>query len=190
MVSLIERLFILTEENVASQIYFRFVIPLITILLGIIFGRLFGKLVKKVLHEIELNALLRKADITLDLERFLAHSVIYLTYFIALLIALNELGLFTQFVDVVLVAVLISLLVSLSLALVDSFPNLFGRFSLAYHKLFKEGDTIRVSGIAGRITAGVRKIGFFETCLETKSGDVLYIPHRVMVKAQVKRLKI
>ncbi|HIG96000.1 TPA: mechanosensitive ion channel [Candidatus Woesearchaeota archaeon] len=193
MVSLIEKLFILTEENFFSQVYFRIVVPLIIVLLGVIFGRLLGKLVKKILHEIELNAMLRRADITLDFERFFAHSVIYLVYFIALIMALNQLGLFTQFVDILLVAILIVILISLFLALFDSLPNLFGRLSLARRKLFKEGDTIAVSGMmgemTGRLIARVKKIGLFETRLETRAGDILFIPHRVLVKVQVKKLK-
>lgn len=189
MASLIEKLFILTEENFLSQVYFRIVVPLIIILLGVIFGRLLGKLVKKILHEIELNAMLRRADITLDFERFLAHSVIYLVYFIALIMALNQLGLFTQFVDILLAALLIVVLISLFLTLFDSLPNILGRLSLAHRRLFQEGDVISVSGITGRLTARVRKIGLFETRLETRSGDILFIPHRVLVKAQVKKLR-
>ncbi|HIH47321.1 TPA: mechanosensitive ion channel, partial [Candidatus Woesearchaeota archaeon] len=97
------------------------------------------------------------------------------------------------FVDILLVAILIVILISLFLALFDSLPNLFGRLSLARRKLFKKGDTIAVSGMmgemTGRLIARVKKIGLFETRLETRAGDILFIPHRVLVKVQVKKLK-
>lgn len=185
MASLIEKLFGYMQTLFAG-LYAKIVVSIIILLVGFILGRILGKLTNKVLHEIELNNILKRATkVNVGLEQILGHFVTYFIYFITIVMALSQLGIITTVLQMLSAAVIIIIIVSVLLGIKDFVPNMFAGFYIYRNKFIEVGEAIQVKGIVGE----VRDITLVETKLETKSGDVVYIPNSVITKTEVIKLK-
>ena len=151
----------------------------ITILLiGLILGRFFSKLVKKILKEVELNNIIKK-EFKLDwpVEQFLVSFIRYLVYFVALVIALNQIGLAKIILYVILGGVLLFIVVFMILAIKDFIPNVVSGFLIQHRKLLKKGDKIKVRDIEGKV------VDITLTEVQIKSGDeIIVVPNSVLSK--------
>lgn len=168
-------------DRLFAQLFTKFIVAVIILLIGFIIGRIVGRLIQKVLHEIELNKILKKAGIKLSLETVLSHFTTYFIYFIAIIWALNELGLTTTMLNMISAAALILIIISILLAIKDFMPNAIAGFFIYQKGLIKEGDRIKVDRLEGR----VKKISIIETEVETKKGDTIYIPNSTLTKKEV-----
>ena len=151
----------------------------ITILLiGLILGRFFSKLVKKILKEVELNNIIKK-EFKLDwpVEQFLVSFIRYLVYFVALVIALNQIGLAKIILYVILGGVLLFIVVFMILAIKDFIPNVVSGFLIQHRKLLKKGDKIKVRDIEGKV------VDITLTEIQIKSGnEIIVVPNSVLSK--------
>ncbi len=91
---------------------------------GIILGTILGKVVKRVLHEFEVNKVLKAQGMTLPLEEFLSEIVRYIVYLIGIVWALSEIGLVTRVVEIMLGVIFLLLAVFVILAFKDFIPNI------------------------------------------------------------------
>ena len=151
----------------------------ITILLiGLILGRFFSNLVKKILKEVELNNIIKK-EFKLDwpVEQFLVSFIRYLVYFVALVIALNQIGLAKIILYVILGGVLLFIVVFMILAIKDFIPNVVSGFLIQHRKLLKKGDKIKVKDIEGKV------VDITLTEIQIKSGnEIIVVPNSVLSK--------
>ena len=151
----------------------------ITILLiGLILGRFFSKLVKKILKEVELNNIIKK-EFKLDwpVEQFLVSFIRYSVYFVALVIALNQIGLAKIILYVILGGVLLFIVVFMILAIKDFIPNVISGFLIQHRKLLKKGDKIKVKDIEGKV------VDITLTEIQIKSGnEIIVVPNSVLSK--------
>ena len=83
--------------NIDSQnIVIRLITAIIILLIGFVIARILSNLTKKLLQELETNRILKEqAGVKIQVEEFIASLVKYLIYFIAVIMALNQLGLTT-----------------------------------------------------------------------------------------------
>lgn len=151
----------------------------ITILLiGLILGRFFSNLVKRILKEVELNNIIKK-EFKLDwpVEQFLVSFIRYLVYFVALVIALNQIGLASIVLYIILGIVLLFIIIFIILATKDFIPNVVSGFLIQHRKLLKKGDKIKVRDIEGKV------VNITLTEVQIKSGDeIIVIPNSVLSK--------
>lgn len=151
----------------------------ITILLiGLILGRFFSNLVKKILKEVELNNIIKK-EFKLDwpVEQFLVSFIRYLVYFVALVIALNQIGLASIILYMILGVILLFIIIFIILATKDFIPNVVSGFLIQHRKLLKKGDKIKVKDIQGEV------VNITLTEVQIKSGnEVIVIPNSVLSK--------
>jgi len=169
-------------NTLLPPIFTRSVVAIMILLLGFVLGRIIGKLTQKILHEIELNSIIKKATgIKVALEQVVAKVLTYFIYFIAIIWALNELGLTTTILTMISGAVLILILVSFLLIIKDFIPNAFAGFMIHRKRQLKPGDKIRTDGLQGKIT----RISLVETEIRTSKGDIIYIPNSLLTKKQI-----
>jgi len=156
----------------------------ITILLiGLILGRFFSNLVKKILKEVELNNIIKK-EFKLDwpVEQFLVSFIRYLVYFVALVIALNQIGLAKIILYVILGGVLLFIVVFMILAIKDFIPNVVSGFLIQHRKLLKKGDKIKVKDIEGKV------VDITLTEIQIKSGnEIIVVPNSVLSKEIIRK---
>ena len=185
---------LLTLEN--SYIYVRqmlsglltnMIVAIVILLVGFIIGKILGRLTQKILHEVEVNRILKKAtSVKVNLESIVAHFVTYFIYFIAIIMALNQLGLTTTILYIISIAIIALIVLSVFLGIKDFFPNMIAGFFIYSKRFVERGDVIEVKGITGK----VERISLVETTLKTKNGDLIYIPNSMFTKEQFKKVMV
>lgn len=157
----------------------RIVAAVVIVLIGLIVGRVIGKLVRKGLHELEIDEVLRKyAKINIPIEESIGRIVSYVLYFIAIIFALNQLGLSTFVLRVVLWTILVLVVAFIILAFKDFIPNLASGFLIHHKKKIKVGDEIKVLGVEGKVVL----MDLVESVVKTKKGEEIRLPNSLLNK--------
>ncbi|MBR9692249.1 mechanosensitive ion channel [Candidatus Woesearchaeota archaeon] len=168
-------------DIIFSQFFTKFIVAVIILLIGFVIARIVGKLVHKILHEIELNNILKKAGVKFELENPISHLTTYIVYFFTIISALNSLGLTTKIFDMLALAFLALIIISILLAIKDFVPNLISGFFIYKRGLIKVGDKIKIDNISGK----VKKITLIETEIETSAKDIIHIPNSTITKKEI-----
>ena len=164
----------------------KIVAAVVIVLIGLIVGRVIGKLVRKGLHELEIDSILNKyAKIRIPIEESFGRIVSYVIYFIAIILALNQLGLSTFILRVILWIILVLVVAFVILAFKDFIPNLAAGFFI-HHKLkLKKGNIIEVAGVKGKII----NMNLVETTIKTKNKEEVIVPNAMLNKNIVVKKK-
>jgi len=168
-------------NNIFSQLFSKFIVAVVILLIGFVMGRVVGKLVQKFLHEIEINRILKKSGANFDLEGVLSHLFTYFIYFITVIWALNTLGLTTTILNIISIAFMLLIIISIFLAVKDFVPNLISGFFIHSKNMIKPGDKIKVDNVNGT----VMKISLVETEIKTASGDIMHIPNSILTRKEI-----
>jgi len=185
MVEIIDQLFSVSN-SLFSGFVLKFILAITIILIGFVIGRLAGKLVTTVLHEFELDKIVKKATSTkFSAEGFIGNLASYAIYFFVFIMALNQLGLATPILYILAISVLLIVVISITLAVRDLIPNMFAGFTIHRKGFLDVGDTIKVKDMKGKIIS----INLVETRIETKSKDLISIPNVILTKNEVVKVK-
>jgi len=154
----------------------------VILLIGFGFGLLAKKLVKKVLKEIELNKIMAKVGFTYDLEKWISSIIPYLIYLVTIVFFLDQLGITSVVLYLVVGAILMLVILTFLVGLKDVMPNFVAWVLLQRKSKIREGSRVEVREIAGR----VEKVGYLETEIRTDSDDILYVPNSLFMKSKFK----
>jgi small-conductance mechanosensitive channel len=154
---------------------------LIILLIGFIAGKILGKLAQRGLHVLELNPVLKRAGVDFGLEEFLGHIVKYFVYFVAIILALGQLGVAVFVLYIVIGIVVVVLGIALLLSIKDFLPNFIAGASLIQKKLFRPGDVVFVGSVQGK----VKEVGLLATTLEHK-GDLIHVPNSMIIRQKIR----
>jgi len=164
-----------------SGVLYNLIIALIIILVGFIIGKLVARLIEKILHELELDNILSTAGFRMPIEHGIATFMAYLIYFIAIVMALNQVGLTTVALYIIVGGAVLLVIIATALGIKDFIPNLIAGFFIYRKNLFKVGQRLAVGKLEGK----VKKISIVETELETKKGDMIYVPNSLLIKSAI-----
>lgn len=170
----------------ASGFVNELVVAVIIILIGLIIGKVLEKLVGKLLHEFEIDSILKKtARIKFSVEKIVSRFIAFFVYFVAIVIALNQLGLTTTILHMISAAVLIVIVLSIILGIKDFIPNFLAGIKISREGMIKEGDKIKIKGMEGRVEA----VELTEIKLVTKQKDTIFIPNSTFLKEEFVKKK-
>ncbi|AJF62835.1 MAG: Small-conductance mechanosensitive channel [archaeon GW2011_AR20] len=169
-----------------SDFTLNLIAAIVILLVGLVIGRFLGNLTRKVLHELELDKLLREQTrFKIPLEQFLGSLVKFIVYFIAIIFALDQLGLQTAILNIILAIIIMIIVIFMILAIKDFIPNLMAGLFLHQKRNIKPGERIEVNNVEGEVI----NITLTETKLRTRSGEIVYIPNSVLTKNVVIKKK-
>ena len=172
---------VLGLENISTTTI-NLVAAVITLIIGLLLGRFLGNLTRKLVYELELNRILKeKANVKIPLGEYLSLLVKYITYTIAIILSLNQLGLKGIILNIILIILTILLIIFMILSLKDFVPNLMAGLTLTQKRNIKPGNIIELNNIEGEVI----NITLLETKLRTRNGDVVYIPNSILTKTMV-----
>lgn len=172
-------------KEVFSGFLTKIIVAVIILLIGFILGRIIGKLVQKLLHEMEVDKILKKAaHIKVSIEELLSHVSAYFIYFIAIIMALKQIGLATDVLNIVSWAIMIVIIISFFLGIKDFVPNFMAGFTIHRKGFIKKGDVIKIKNMQGRVI----DINLIETKIQTKNKDIIHIPNSILTKNEVVKL--
>ena len=158
----------LIKTVVEHEMFRKFCLALIVLVVGILAIRIVGKVLAKALEKSKLE----KAAHTLILS--LSKTALYI---LLGLITASTLG-----IDVTSIVALASVLtLALSLALQNMVSNIIGGFTILYTQPFHSGDYVEIAGQAGT----VQEINMTYTMLATPDNKVISIPNSAVVAAQI-----
>ncbi len=159
--------------------FFRLIAAISILLMGLVVGRFLGKLIERILNELELDEVLKKhLGIKIPLEHLIGNIVKFIVYTIAIFLALNQLGLTTRLLYIILIIIFVILIIFIVFALKDFIPNVVAGFLIYQRKIVEIGDVIKTDSIKGKVI----EISFIETRIKTKSNDIIVVPNVFLVK--------
>ena len=162
-------------DNLLSGVFTNIVIAVLILLIGFIIGRVVNSLLKKFLKDMKIDEILKKkAKIKISLENMINSSITLIIYLITIIMALNQLGITTLLLNIISISII--------LALKDFVPNMIAGIKINKKEIIKKGDKISFD----RIYAIVHEITLTETKLESKSGDIIFIPNALLLKKVIK----
>ncbi len=172
-----------TQANVfLNNTLAKLVAAIVILLLGLLFGRFLSKLLSKILKEINLNLFLKdELKVNFPAEEFISRVVMYIIYFTALILALNQIGLTTTVLYTILITILVIIVILTALAFKDFVPNITAGFYIHHREHLKKGDNISVDNVKGKIL----DINLIETRIKTKEGDEVLVPNSLLLRNKV-----
>ncbi|MBU1203711.1 MAG: mechanosensitive ion channel family protein [Nanoarchaeota archaeon] len=173
----------LNVYNLLSTTVLRIIVAVVILIFGLIFGGFFSKLTKKILNELEINKILSKeTSMKIPLEQTLSSIVKYVVYFIALMLALEELGLTTTIIYILFIIILVILVLLILLSFKDYLPNLVSGFVIHNKKKLRLGDYVSIAGTEGEIT----EITTTDVRIKTKTNEIMVVPNSMFFKKEFK----
>ena len=152
------------------------------LLIGFALGILAKKLVYRILKEVELNKIMSKVNVTYNLEQWISSIISYLIYLVTVVFFLNQLGITSIVLYLIVGGVLMLVILTLLVGLKDVIPNFVAWALLQRRRFFRVGRRVEVKEISGVI----EKIGLLETEIKTDKGDILYVPNTLFLKSKLK----
>lgn len=169
-----------------SGLFYKFIVAIILLLIGFILGKICGRLIYKFLHSFELNENFSKlAGVSIKIEEIAESFTTYFIYFVTIVIVLQQVGLVSTILHMIAAGVIILIILSTFLGIKDFIPNAMAGFFIQRKKEFRTGQRIKVKGMQGIIT----EINLLETKIETKGGDIIFIPNSVLSKTEVTHIR-
>lgn len=154
-------------------------LALVILFIGGIIGKVTEKMIRRILHELELNLLLRKIiGAKVLLEEAISLGIKWLVYIMTVIIALKQLGIEIIVLNILFAGIVLFCTIGLLLGLRDFIPNAVGGLLLYKKKTIKQGDIIRINDIEGKI----KEMTLVQTILETKNREMIYVPNAYLVK--------
>ena len=173
-------------DNVFNDVMVNILVALLIFFIGFIFGRLLGRIIKKVLRHMNTDYFMRNTlGIKLSVEDVLSVSTSYFVYMISFVMALNQLGLSTAILQMVIGGVIAIIVISVILSIKDFLPNMVAGLLIREKSFVAEGDVIRIKDIEGK----VEELGLVETVIVNRHGDKIFIPNIVFTKNEVTNYK-
>jgi len=156
---------------------------ILTFLAGFVIGKLVEKFVYKVLHEIELNKLIKdNFKIAFNAEHFISTVLAYSIYFLSLVASLEQIGLANIIMYMVSLTIVLLILISFFLTVRDFFPNFVAGMYLFKKENLEVGKYVEVGDIKGKLI----HVDLMQIKVQLKNEDVILIPNSSAVKSTIK----
>lgn len=169
-----------------AELFTRFMIAMLILLIGVIIGKFFGKISEKIVKELEVDKFLSKSTgKETHIAKIVGNLISYFIYFIFITIALNELGLVVTLLHIFIIALLVGIIIFLLFSARDLIPNFVAGLFIVKGKKLKVGDKIKLRGITGKVVS----VGLIETTIKTKYEDEVVIPNSTFSKEEFIILK-
>ncbi len=171
-----------------NSITLNLIAAIVILIVGLIIGRFISNLTRKILNELEFDRILKEqARIKLPTTELISSIIKYVIYVIAIVLALNQVGLRSFILNIILTIIIVLLIIFMVLSLKDFIPNLVAGLFLHQKRNIQPGDFLQVNNIEGEVLS----ITLFETRIKSKNNEIVYIPNSLLTKnIVVKKRKI
>ena len=164
----------------------RAIAAVVVLLISFLVARFLGNLTAKILSELNTNKILKESfGIRAPIEQIFSRRVYYIVLFIGIIVALNQLGLSTIILYIILLIIAIILVSFIILALKDFVPNVFASIWIHQKKIIEVGDYIEFKDVSGKVT----EINLTETRIETKDKETVLLPNSLLLREKIKKRK-
>jgi small conductance mechanosensitive channel len=164
-------------SKIFSGYFVRISTVFIVLLIGFILARFLGKVTKKIFVYLKINEVITKKGTKISTGFIVSTSIEYLVYLFSIIFALNELGLSTIVINIILlcIAVLsIILITTIAVLGINGFSaNILAGIYIYVTGRVKKGMHIEIAKHKGEVT----KIELLEIILKCSEDEHIYIPN-------------
>ena len=160
--------------------FYEIAVDVIILLVGFIIGILAKKFTYRIFKEMGLNRIMSKVGVTYDLEKGVSFVISSIIYVSSIVIFLGRLDIGSIVLYLIGGGLLALLILTSLVGLKDVIPNFVGWIYLQRKQAVQEGKILHIKEIAGR----VERVGYLETEIKTKEGDILYVPNSLFLKSK------
>lgn len=170
-----------------SELLIRILGAFLILILGLIMAQILSNIIRKIIRGTEVSkALEEQLKLKIPIENYISSFLKYIIYFITIIIVLNQIGIPTKILQIILVILIILVAIFIVLAFKDWLPNLISGFYIIRTQKIKKDDIIKIKGIKGRVI----QINLLETKIETNNNEVIFIPNSNLTKFEVIKEKV
>ncbi len=156
----------------------------LTIIMGLIIAQIISNITRKFLRGTEISKVLQKQlKIKLLVENYISSILKYLIYLITIILVLNQLGVPTKILQLILIIFIILITLFIILAFKDWLPNIISGLYILKSEKIKVNDIIRINGVKGRVL----QVNLIETKIETNNNEIVFIPNSNITKHELIR---
>lgn len=164
----------------------KMIISISILLIGIVIGRFLSKLTYRILVYIGLSKVLRNSiKLKLPIEEIIGYVIKYIIYFLALVLALSQIGIGDFAQQLILVLIFIMVVSIIFFALKDFVPNFIAGIVIHRSSEIKVNDNIKILGVEGVVS----EMDLLHTKVVNRSKEIFIIPNSLMVKNIVSKRK-
>lgn len=148
----------------------------IIVIVGFMVGHFFSKAIGLAARKFGLTEKIKERGWPKP-EVFIENSIKYVIYALAIIAALNRLGIFETVFNIAVFVIIAILLILLFLNFKDLISNAIARLLYA-RKDLTPGKKIRVDGISGKVLS----VGITEVKIVTDKGNIMILPNAYLLK--------
>lgn len=164
--------------NTAGSLLNQVMIGIVILIAGLALGLLVKKVTFRILQEIKLNKMMSGLRFTYNSEYWISSLLSYIIYLFSIIFFLDQLGIKSIVIYLAITGILVLVLLTFMVGLKDALPNFRGWMYIRRTKAVREKKPVELPQVSGI----VQHIGYLETEIKTKRGDMLYVPNSLFFK--------
>lgn len=159
--------------NTAKSLLNQIAVGIVILITGLALGLLVQKVALRLLQEIEFNKIISRTGLNYNAEYWISSLLSYIIYLSTIILVLNQLGIRSLVIYLIAAGTIILIILTFIAGIKDIIPNLLGGAYLRRQQKLKEGHWLELPEVSGT----VQHIGYLETEIKTKKGEVLHVPN-------------
>ncbi len=156
----------------------------IIIFSGFIVAHFFSRAVGLIIKKFDLTEKIKKIGVK-NPSGFLESAIRYIIYALAIIAALNRLGIFKTVFSIIVIIIAAIAIIVLFLNFRDFIANAAAGISIYGRHKFKLGQKIKVGEIEGKI----QSVSITGTKIITEKGEIIVFPNTFLLKSKVEIIK-
>ena len=170
--------------NTAQSLLNQVAVAIVILIAGLALGLLVKKVALRILQEMKLNKIMSGWGFSYNFEYWISSLFSYIIYLFAIIFSLDQLGIRSIVIYLGVAGIIVLILLTFIVGLKDIIPNFLGWMYIRRTKTVKEKKLVELPQVSGI----VQRIGYLETEIKTKNGDVLHVPNSLFVKKNDKQI--
>lgn len=167
-----------TAINAAGSLLNQVAIGIVILIAGLALGLLVKKITFRILQEFEVDRIMNTLGFAYNTEWWISSLLSYAIYIVTAILFLDQLGIRLAVMYALVAGILLLAILTVVVGLKDILPNFRGWIYLRRQKLLRTGHQIKLPEVAGI----VQRIGYLETEIKTRKGEVLHLPNALFRK--------
>ncbi len=159
--------------NTAGTLLNQVAAGIVILIAGLALGLLVRKMSFRLLQEMGFNKIVSRAGLNYNAEYWLSALLSSFIYFFTIILVLNQLGIQSLVIYLAAAGIVILIILTFVAGIKDIIPNVLGGVHLRRKIKLKEGQKVELPEVSGT----VQHIGYLETKIKTKKGDILHVPN-------------
>ena len=169
--------------NTAGSLLNQAAVGIVILIAGLALGLLIKKVSYRIFQEITLNKMASDVGFSYNVEYWISSLLSYAVYLFTIILFLDQLGIRSIVIYLTIAGIIVLLLLTFIVGLKDIIPNFMGWMYIRRTKTVQEKKVLELPQVSGM----VQHIGYLETKIKTKNGDVLHVPNSLFLKNQDKQ---